>query len=239
MVSKIIAILNLTLLYLLIGINPSLATQKLSCATTHYPPYTSFDESKREFYGLDMRIINPLFKSLRLDIEIVNLPWARLKTEMSKSNYDCYFLLGKLEDREEYLNYVSTPMHVTKIAIFYPEGEDNKKLNFSRKIVGVHRGINFHEDILDLYNLKFSKIYKLPSNEIMFSLLNLGKVDVVVTGKVVGEDILKNRFPKFGVTVTEVVGYELPTYLAFRKGVIDIDVVNKELLGIIKTVTTK
>ena len=117
--SKTTKLLALFLLFSLLISSSVKAAKKLTCATTHYPPYTVFDESKREFVGSDMTLLQMLFKSLDLDVEVVNLPWARLKQEIEESRYDCYFSLGKFPNREVYLDYTSTPIHMTKIGVLY------------------------------------------------------------------------------------------------------------------------
>tara|TARA_R110001583_G_C5603435_1_gene404686 strand:+ start:427 stop:1143 length:717 start_codon:yes stop_codon:yes gene_type:complete len=204
--------------------------QKLTCATTNYPPYTIFDESTKTFSGLDIDIIAPLFKQLKIDVEIVNLPWIRLKKEIKKGSYDCYFSLGRFEDREEFLDYSNLPTHITTIAIFYPKHQ--KKIDFSNKIVGVHRGINIHENIPFSYGLKSSTIYKLPSNDVLFKMLKNGRVDAVITSKLVGEYISNRLDTNLSVEVVDIEEYKLPVYLAFKKDVIDINNINKVLLKI-------
>lgn len=227
-------ILPVILLYLLIAATDANGTEKYICATTHYPPYSTFDNSKKVFTGSDINIIQSLSKSLKIDIEIVNLPWARLKTEIPQNNYDCFFSLGKFPHREEYLDYTSIPTHVTKIAIFAPKGDKDMNLDLSNKIVGVHRGINFHLDIPSLHKLDNATIHKFPTNDILFEMLVAERVDAIVMSQTVGEYLLQTQHPNFRVDVHHIKSYELPVYLAFRKGTININKVNKEL-NIIKS----
>lgn len=219
------------LLILLISTHSFAAEKTLTCATTHYPPYTIFDKSNNTFTGLDMAIIDPVFKQLNLDIKIVNLPWIRLKQEIKKNTFDCYFSLAKINDRELFLEYSNIPTHITTISIFHSKKLKNN--DFSNKQVGIHRGINFHLDILAHYNLQHADFHRLPSNEILFKMLQRKRIDAVVTNKVVGEYILKNQYADFDVGVLEINEYRLPVYLAFKKGVIDINSVNKALFNII------
>ena len=213
------------------------SAQKLTCATTHYPPYTIFDESTQTFSGLDVDIIAPLFEQLDIDVKIVNLPWARLKQEIKSFRYDCYFSLGKFEDRESFLEYSNSPTHITSIAIFYPKNLE--KIDFSIKTVGVHRGINIHKDIPSSYGLQSSTFHKLPSNEVLFKMLQSGRVDAIVTSEVVGEYFSKNIFPDFSVEKLTIDEYELPVYLAFKKGVVDINKVNHALFKIKASIKNK
>jgi len=228
---------RLIILFSLLFSNNSFAGKTLICATTHYPPYTIFDESNNTFTGLDMAIINPVFKQLQLEVKIVNIPWARLKKEIDKNTYDCYFSLAKLQNREQFLEYSNIPTHITRISIFHPKNKQN--IDFSNKKVGIHRGINFHQDILSFYGLQHSVFHKLPSNEILFQMLHHQRVDAVVTSKAVGEYILKNQYADFAVDILDIAEYKLAVYLAFKKGVVDISTVNKALFKIINSPKTK
>ena len=206
------------------------AAQQLTCATTHYPPYTTFDKATNTFIGSDITLLQMLFERINLEVKIVNLPWARLKKEIKKNSYDCYFSLGKFPHREKYLDYTSTPTHITRIAVFTPK--NNKKLDLSKKVVGVHRGINFHLDITDLHQLENATFKKLPSNDILFKMLSHQRLDAVITSKVVGEYVLKLHHPEFVANITDITNYQLPTYIAFKKQTIDISMVNNALLEI-------
>ena len=55
------------------------------------------------------------------------------------------------------------------------------------------------------------------------------RVDVAITSQIVGEYLLQNQHPNFKVDVHVIKNYELPVYIAFRKGTINISKVNKEL----------
>ena len=51
----------------------------------------------------------------------------------------------------------------------------------------------------------------------------------IVMSQTVGEYLLQTQHPNFRVDVHHIKSYELPVYLAFRKGTININKVNKEL----------
>lgn len=218
--------------FYLFSTNETMAvTKSLTCATTHYPPYTAFNEENKTFSGIDMDIVKPLFKQLNYQVNIVNLPWARLKEEITKNTYDCYFSLAKIDDRENYLSFTSTPTHITTIAIFY--AKQFNSIDFTDKTVGVHRGIGVHEDVMPYHGLHGAKLYKLPSNEILFQMLHHHRVDAVVTSKVVGEYILKTQYSDFNFNSLDIGNFQLPVYIAFKKGAVDINIVNQELEKII------
>jgi ABC-type amino acid transport substrate-binding protein len=215
--------------------NSSLSAQTLNCATTHYPPFTIFDDATNKFSGLDMDIVNPVFKNLNIKLKVANLPWARLKNEIELNKFDCYFSVGKFTNREVFLDYTDVPTHITKIAIFFRQSDDKFETNFSDKVVGIHRGINLHRDIPQKYGIHSSKLHQLPSNDVLFEMLERGRLDVVVTSKDVGEYILQKQHSQLEIEKLVIDDYQLPVYLAFRKGVIDVSRVNSELIKVINS----
>ena len=140
--------------------NSSLSAKTLNCASTHYPPFTIFDDAIGKFSGLDMDIVNPLFNNLNIKLKVANLPWARLKNEIELKNFDCYFSLGKFDYRDVHLDYTEVPLHITNIAIFYRKSGDRLETTFADKVVGITRGINLHRDIPHTYGLHLSNLQK-------------------------------------------------------------------------------
>jgi ABC-type amino acid transport substrate-binding protein len=205
------------------------AQQTLKCATTHYPPYTIYDPKNNTFSGLDMDIIYELSNDLDVKFSIDNLPWPRLKSEISKGKYDCYFSLGKFKNREEYLEFTSIPMHITKIAVFYTKGVSFEDINFKGKEIGVHRGINLHKEVQLPPNLGLASIRKIHSNEALFEMLRLNRLDAVLTSHEVGKYLLKVSSIEDNFSALVIEGYELPVYLAFTKNKVDVNRFNTAL----------
>lgn len=205
------------------------AKKSLNCATTHYPPYTIYNSENRSFSGLDMKVINALSTDLGIKFKVDNLPWARLKNEISKGRYDCYFSLGKFLNREKHLDYTSTPMHVTKVAIFHKGSKPIEQINFKNKEIGVHRGINLHKEIRLPSNFNEANIRKINSNESLFHMFELNRLEAVITSYEVGKHLLSNGSYKTQYSVFIVEGYELPVYLAFTKGRVELEKINVAL----------
>ena len=217
----------------------SYSKETLKCATTHYPPYTIYDSKSSNFSGYDMDIINAFAKNLNIEISVANLPWARLKLEIKKNNYDCFFSLAKLEYREDYLDFTTVPIHVTKIGIFYPKNIEFESIDFSQKVIGIHRGINFHEDITHPKNFQLAKFHKLQSNEVLFEMLESKRVDMVLTSMAVGQFLLEKNNINEKFNMFEVEGYQLPVYIAFTKGKFDLQTFSSTLEFVISESKTK
>ena len=80
-------------------------SKTLRCVTTHYPPFTIFDEKSDTFTGLDIEYLTFIERNLNLKIDVIHLPWARVKKEMALGYYDCYFSLANTEERAKYLDF--------------------------------------------------------------------------------------------------------------------------------------
>ncbi|GHE90684.1 hypothetical protein GCM10011501_20110 [Thalassotalea profundi] len=176
-----------------------------------------------------MAIINPLFENLNLTIKVKNLPWARLKEEIKHNKFDCYFSLAKFSDRELHLTYTEIPIHITQLAIFYTKPNETNKMNFSDHIIGIQNGIDIDKDIPEKYGISEAKIHRTGSNENLFKMLSLNRVNAVITNKVVGENILKNNYSALAVKQLVIEEYQLPVYLAFHKNTLDVNKVNLAL----------
>mgnify|MGYP007055204910 CR=1 FL=1 len=66
-------------------------------------------------------------------------------------------------------------------------------------------------------------------------MLERKRLEAVVTSEDVGEYILKNQHSKLSYEKLVIEEYQLPVYLAFRKGVIDISKINAELAKVINS----
>lgn len=212
-----------------------LAMEHIKCATTHYPPYTIFNPDTDSFSGLDMEIMNKLSNKLGIKTSVVNLPWVRLKEEIKKGNFDCYFSLGKFQHRERHLDYTTTPMHITKVAIFTRHNKAINQINFSNMEIGVHRGINLHKEVQLPLSMKSATFRKILSNEALFQMLLKNRLEAVITSYEVGKYLLDTSSAKNKYSAVVIDGYELPVYLAFTKGKFRIEKFNSALSSISKT----
>jgi len=170
-------------------------SKTLRCVTTHYPPFTIYDEKADTFTGLDIDYIKFIEKNLNLKIDVVHLPWARVKKEMELGYYDCYFSLANYKERTEYLDFTSEPLHTTKFGLF-TLNEDNLLIDdLSKAAIAMLRGVILPKIIAKKYSLdennhskEYKNIYARQLNEFTFPTYIAFKRGVIDT-KLVDEQI--------------------------------------------------
>lgn len=203
------------------------AAKDMVCLTTHYPPYTIYRDKQQDFVGLDMRYINKLASKLNWNLTVLNFPWGRLKLEIEKDQFNCFFSLAYEPQRAKYLDYTHHPLHTTEYGVFFLKGKRHfAQQNLANQIVGVLRGVPLAPKALKQNNLNQAKFVFLDSNETLLSILHTGRVDASVLNYQVGLYLLNAEPNSENIDSFKVAEYQLPVYLAFRKGTQDVKVVD-------------
>lgn len=203
---------------------------EMDCATTHYPPCAIYDPQKDEFSGRDIDILNRLEEMLNWKVRTFNLPWGRVKMEVAKNNYDCFFAMAYEAQRAEYVDYTHYPLHTTRYGVFYKASNpivENK--NFAGLSIGLLRGIPLAPAVLKMYGVENSHIVYLDSNETLLAMVKLGRVDASITNYDVGHYILAEMEGPKDIASYVIDGYLLPVYLVFKKGRQDIKKIDQVL----------
>jgi len=197
----------------------------LRCATTHYPPFTIYDDETHTFTGIDIDYLAFIERNLEVTIEVVHLPWARIKKEMTLGYYDCYFALANNTERAQYLEFTTEPLHTTQFGLFSTEKATlNNDLSNSR--IAMLRGVKLPSVLAKEYNIKQSNFMHSLSTKATFDLLDKQRVDYAITNYQAGlwySKGYKNIYAK------QLEGYALPVYIAFKHGVVDTALVDEQI----------
>jgi polar amino acid transport system substrate-binding protein len=213
--------------------------QKLTCLTTHYPPFAVFQGKKKGFTGLDVAILERLAQRLNWQIEILNFPWGRVKIEIEKNNFNCFFSLAYTPERGKFLEYTQRPMHVTQYGVFFLAGNEAlSQQNFTGKNIGLLRSMPLPQPLLAIDQVRNANFVYLDSNETLLEILLTGRIDASITNFAVGNYLRDTLNLQQQVRSVVLSDYELPVYLAFRQGTQDIVKVNSALQGIIQEMRT-
>ena len=197
----------------------------LRCATTHYPPFTIYDDETHTFTGIDIDYLAFIERNLNLNIEVVHLPWARIKKEMTLGYYDCYFALANNTERAQYLEFTTEPLHTTQFGLFSTE-KANLNNDLSNSRIAMLRGVKLPSVLAKEYNIKQSNFMHSLSTKATFDLLNKQRVDYAITNYQAGlwySKGYKNIYAK------QLEGYALPVYIAFKHGVVDTALVDEQI----------
>ena len=197
----------------------------LRCATTHYPPFTIYDDETHTFTGIDIDYLAFIERNLEVTIELVHLPWARIKKEMTLGYYDCYFALANNTERAQYLEFTTEPLHTTQFGLFSTE-KANLNNDLSNSRIAMLRGVKLPSVLAKEYNIKQSNFMHSLSTKATFDLLDKQRVDYAITNYQAGlwySKGYKNIYAK------QLEGYALPVYIAFKHGVVDTALVDEQI----------
>ena len=197
----------------------------LRCATTHYPPFTIYDDETHTFTGIDIDYLAFIERNLNLNIEVVHLPWARIKKEMTLGYYDCYFALANNTERAQYLEFITEPLHTTQFGLFSTE-KANLNNDLSNSRIAMLRGVKLPSVLAKEYNIKQSNFMHSLSTKATFDLLDKQRVDYAITNYQAGlwySKGYKNIYAK------QLEGYALPVYIAFKHGVVNTAIVDEQI----------
>ena len=197
----------------------------LRCATTHYPPFTIYDDETHTFTGIDIDYLAFIERNLNLNIEVVHLPWARIKKEMKLGYYDCYFALANNTERAQYLEFTTEPLHTTQFGLFSTE-KANLNNDLSNSRIAMLRGVKLPSVLAKEYNIKQSNFMHSLSTKATFDLLDKQRVDYAITNYQAGlwySKGYKNIYAK------QLEGYALPVYIAFKHGMVDTALVDEQI----------
>lgn len=197
----------------------------LRCATTHYPPFTIYDDETHTFTGIDIDYLAFIERNLNLNIEVVHLPWARIKKEMTLGYYDCYFALANNTERAQYLEFTTEPLHTTQFGLFSTQKATlNNDLSNSR--IAMLRGVKLPSVLAKEYNIKQSNFMHSLSTKATFDLLNKQRVDYAITNYQAGLWYSKGYK---NIHAKQLEGYALPVYIAFKHGMVDTALVDEQI----------
>ncbi|WP_166420519.1 transporter substrate-binding domain-containing protein [Pseudoalteromonas sp. Z1A8] len=201
-------------------------SKTLRCVTTHYPPFTIYDEKADTFTGLDIDYIKFIEKNLNLKIDVVHLPWARVKKEMKLGYYDCYFSLANYKERTEYLDFTSEPLHTTKYGLFTLNEDNLLTDDLSKAAIAMLRGVILPEIITTKYTINENNLLRSLSTEATFELLEKNRVQYAITNYQAGlwySKKYKNIYAR------QLNDYSFPVYIAFKRGVMDTKLVDEQI----------
>lgn len=211
---------------------PAFAQQSVGCVTTHYPPYTIFNEDSPPT-GRDIGLLRGLFKAMNWDVEFIDIPWGRLKRSIGSEPFQCYFSLANIEDRSEHLTFSSVPLHVTQYALFYRASIPEAQLQNWRGLrIGGVRGITVSDKFIRQYNIKPDDFIYLDSNESLVEMLDRGRIDAFVTNQIVGNMLTRHHQDIASFVISTL---DVPVYLAVDKSMnIDMNKVDEVLTKLVE-----
>ncbi|AZE97111.1 periplasmic binding protein, putative [Pseudomonas orientalis] len=209
-------ILKLLIAALLTCLSLAAHGEKLRIVTEPWAPYVYDDNGNMR--GLDYETTVIVFQRLGVDVQWQFLPWKRCLAMLDQGHADGALDIFHSHERDALLLYPSEPLSQVEFVLFYanerPHPADT--LDDLRGLtVGVSPGYLYGEafSASDAFTRE-----PAPSHEANFGKLMLGRIDMVVTDRRVGQHVIKALGLEDKVSQAPVVVSRQPQFLAVRRG---------------------
>lgn len=177
-------------LLLLLALSPCWAQQKLTLASTDYPPY--FHHALPE-EGTLAALARAAFKAAGYDITLVFLPWSRLMFDLEHGKHDGVVAVWYKAERESFL-VLSDPVIDTYIGFY---GRSDARIDVSKldglkgRIIGTVRGYA-NPPNFDAAALRTEEVTNDISN---LRKLDRGRIDLALVDKALARQLIKQEWP--------------------------------------------
>ncbi len=190
--------------------------EKLRIVTEPWAPYVY--EEQGVMRGLDYETTVIVFERLGVEVQWQFLPWKRCLAMLDQGQADGALDIFHSHDRDALLLYPSEPLSDVEFVLFYANERPHpvQTLDDARGLtVGTSPGY--------LYGPEFSNspLFKrepAPSHDANFGKLLLGRVDLVITDRRVGQHVIKAMGLEGKVSQAPAVVSRQQQFLAVRRG---------------------
>ncbi|MGB3124993.1 MAG: transporter substrate-binding domain-containing protein [Pseudomonas sp.] len=190
--------------------------EKLRIVTEPWAPYVYEDHGTMR--GLDYEATVTVFQRLGVDVEWQFLPWKRCLAMLDQGHADGALDIFHSHDRDTVLLYPSEPLSDVEFVLFYANERPHpvQSLDDLRGLtVGTSPGYLYGDGFSEsgLFNRESA-----PSHEANFGKLSLGRIDLVITDRRVGQHVIKALGLEGKVSQAPWVVSRQPQFLAVRRG---------------------
>ncbi len=183
--------------------------RKLEIATTEYPPYYGKD---LENGGFMTEIVVEALKRAGYDVEIKFLPWKRALEGIKAGKHDGLYTVWYRKEREAWLVYSDPIAPANEVGFLKRKDEDisfKTIEDLKPYTIGVTRGYALPPGF-DQASLKISWE---KDDEVSLRKLHKGRVDLVLTDRILGKFIIDTKIPE---AVPDLVWLDPPVLVEFQ-----------------------
>jgi ABC-type amino acid transport substrate-binding protein len=134
--------------------------------------------------------------------------------------------LANTEERAKYLDFTSVPLHTTKYGLFALNKDKLLTDDLSNTPIAMLRGVAVPEVIAKKYKLDENNLLRSLSTKDTFELLEKKRVEYAITNYQAGLWYSKEYQNVYARQFNE---FTFPTYIAFKRGVIDTKLVDEQI----------
>jgi polar amino acid transport system substrate-binding protein len=190
--------------------------EKLRIVTEPWAPYVY--EEHGVMHGLDYETTVIVFQRLGVDVQWQFLPWKRCLAMLDQGHADGALDIFHSHDRDALLLYPSEPLSEVEFVMFYANERPHPAQSLDDLgglTVGTSPGYLYGAPFSD--SALFSR-EPAPSHEANFGKLLLGRVDLLITDRRVGQHMIKTLGLEGKVSQAPIVVSRQQQYLAVRRG---------------------
>ncbi len=191
--------------------------KKLLCATHQFAPYVYLEDKRIQ--GVEAEVFELLGQRLGIKIKIVLMPWARALSEAKSGNVDCLFAAFKSPEREHYLDFTTTPLHISELVFFKHKSTDidyHSDQDLNGRILAMVRGFKNPENIVAMQSRNQLTYVEVAGLMQSFQMLQKKRAELVLFNRFVGEYILKQN-PQLNIEAMRKPVRSTPAYIAISK----------------------
>jgi len=169
-------------------------------------------------HGLDYDTTVIVFQRLGIDVQWQFLPWKRCLAMLEQGHADGALDIFHSHDRDALLLYPSEPLSEVEFVMFYANERPypvQSLDDLGGLTVGTSPGYLYSAPFSD--SAAFNR-EPAPSHEANFGKLLLGRIDLAITDRRVGQHVIKTLGLEDKVSQAPVVVSRQQQYLAVRRG---------------------
>ena len=190
--------------------------EKLRIVTEPWAPYVYDDHGTMR--GLDYETTVIVFQRLGVNVDWQFLPWKRCLAMLDQGNADGALDIFHSHDRDTLLLYPSEPLSDVEFVLYYA----NERPHPAQTLEDLHN-LTIGTSPGYLYGAPFSDSTLFhrepaPSHEANFGKLLLGRIDMVITDRRVGQHVIKELGLDGKVSQASIVVSRQQQFLAVRRG---------------------
>ena len=210
-----------TLLVILMSLfNAPLFSQEVASACGHhdYPPW-NWSKNKK-IVGVCAEVTEKLFANIGVKVDLTYIgPWKRCQKNIEASLIDiniCSFMTPK---RQNYSEYIATPMGYNENAIFVKKGREFQFTQWSDlngKVGVMMRGVSIGKDF-DNFLEQNIQVQRVNNNKQVFGLLELERADFTPYGRYAGIAFLQSLNMRQQFTILDKPVVQGKLYISMSK----------------------
>ena len=173
---------------------PSPAADSINITNGEWAPYLS---EKLPGYGTASQIVQEAFEKEGIDVNYGFFTWARAYEEAKKGTEWQASVIWTRNDERAELFYFSDPVIALSDVLFYIRGhqvEWKSIRDLNKYRIGLTRGYFYGDEIANAEKSGYMQIERTTTEVLNFKKLLRGRLDAVISGKDVGNAIIKDNF---------------------------------------------